>query len=64
MDIKAVMAAITGLVAAFMVRSGIWGDRKGYACVTYRWPSRKTATAAQLKRAAKKRANIRTRSKK
>lgn len=60
MDTKAIMAAI----ATFMGRGGIWDDRKGHACVAYRWPSRKTTTAAQLKRAAKKRANVRARSKK
>ena len=64
MDTKAIMAAIAGLGATFMGRGGIWDDRKGHACVAYRWPSRKTTTAAQLKRAAKKRANARARSKK
>lgn len=41
----------------------IWNYGNG-AHVAYRWPSRNTTTAAQLKWAAKKRANIRARSKK
>lgn len=56
--------AISAMVSAAQIQ---WGDKKYLkhgTCVAYRWPSRKTTTAAQLKRAAKKRASVRARSKK
>ena len=63
-----IINAMSAMVAAAQIQwSKQWEDKKYLkrgAHVTYRWPSRKTTTAAQLKRAAKKRANVRARSKK
>lgn len=54
-----IINAMSAMVAAAQTR---WNKHGTH--VTYRWPSRKTTTAAQLKRAAKKRASVRARSKK
>ena len=63
-----IIAAMSAMVAAAERRLSVRYEKKQFlehgAHVAYRWPSRKTTTAAQLKRAAKKRANIRARSKK
>lgn len=63
-----IINAISAMVAAARIRWNTQREDKKYlkhgAHVAYRWPSRKTTTAAQLKRAAKKRANLRARSKK
>ena len=63
-----IINAMSAMVAAAQIRwDKQWEDKKYLkhgAHVAYRWSSRKTTTAAQLKRAAKKRANIRARSKK
>ena len=60
--------AMSAMAAAAQIRwDKQWEDKKYLkhgAHVAYRRPSRKTTTAAQLKRAAKKRANARARSKK
>lgn len=63
-----IIAAMSAMVTAAERRFAVRYEEKQYlkhgAHVVYRWPSRKTTTAAQLKRAAKKRANVRARSKK
>lgn len=63
-----IINAMSAMVAAAQIQwDKRWEDKKYLkhgAHVVYRWPSRKTTTAAQLKRAAKKRANVRARSKK
>lgn len=63
-----IISAMSAMAAASQARwDKQWADKKYLkhgAHVAYRWPSRKTTTAAQLKRAAKKRANVRARSKK
>ena len=63
-----IINAMSAMVAAAQIRWNKQCKDKKYlkhgAHVAYRWPSRNTTTAAQLKRAAKKRANIRARSKK
>lgn len=63
-----IVAAMSAMVAAAERRFMVRYEKKQFlehgAHVTYRWPSHKTTTAAQLKRAAKKRANARARSKK
>lgn len=63
-----IINAMSAMVAAAQIRWSEQREDKKYlkhgTHVIYRWPSRKTTTAAQLKRAAKKRANIRARSKK
>ena len=63
-----IVTAMAAMVAAAKQRFAVRYEEKKYlkhgAHVTHRWPSRKTTTAAQLKRAAKKRANVRARSKK
>lgn len=63
-----IVAAMSAMVAAAERRFTARYEKKQFlehgARITYRWPSRKTTTAAQLKRAAKKRANVRARSKK
>lgn len=61
-----IINAMSAMVAAAQIRWNKQREDKKYlkhgAHVIYRWPSRKTTTAAQLKRAAKKRANVRARS--
>ena len=63
-----IINAMSAMAAAAQIRWNTqWEDKKYLkhgAHVAYRWPSRKTTSAAQLKRAAKKRANIRARSRK
>lgn len=62
-----IINAMSAMVAAPIRWNTQWEDKKYLkhgTYVAYRWPSRKTTTAAQLKRAAKKLANVRARSKK
>ncbi len=63
-----IVTTMAAMVAAAEQRFAMRYGKKKYLKhgehVAFRHPSRKTVSAAQLKRAAKKRANIRARSKK
>ena len=64
MIVNAISAMVAAAEQRFAARCGEKKYFKHGEHVAFRHPSRKTVSAAQLKRAAKKRANIRARSKK